>query len=303
MSDLDWILLVAGIGGILAILGLQWTDWRRSRKERQALDRMNVNAAADSDEDRSRWFLTPLQRRLRAAGFPDSRILYFSFICILAAFIALWVMELFRGLWVPTVIAFGLSLSFLHLMVGEIARVRSIRFEEKLVNAVDLMISALRSGENPTQAMASSAAASPNPVRREFSDVVNRLGIGMPIRRSVAGMMSNYDSEGVRLFCNTLIAKWSVGGDFAPVLNSVNRIMRERLRHRLHLRSQLAGAQVSSVLVALAPYALLIGFYFQRPQWLERLMNHPVGSALLFSAIALQLFGFLWLQRMLRVEL
>lgn len=304
MTPIDAVLLLAGTAGLLLAAGWYGRDRWRERRERRAVDRLRRGTPrADALSPAFGRAPSPLQRRLRAAGFPDSPLLYLSVVFMVAGFFALWILELFRGLWPPALIAFGLSLSFFHLLVREVGRVRSLRFEEKLVNAVDLMISALRSGENPPQALASASAASPQPVRREFADVVHRLSLGMPIRGAVAGMMGSYDSEGVRLFCNTLAAKWSVGGDFAPVLHSVNRMMRERLRHRLHLRSQLAGAQLSSLLVAAAPYVLLLGFYVQRPDWLDRLLNHPIGSALLFSAIAVQLLGLLWLHRMLRMEL
>jgi tight adherence protein B len=79
--------------------------------------------------------------------------------------------------------------------------------------------------------------------------------------------------------------------------------MRERLQYRIHLKGQLAGAQVSSFMVAASPYILLIVYAWRKPEWLRLLLTHPLGSALLFSAICVQIVGFLWIQRIMRTDL
>jgi Flp pilus assembly protein TadB len=165
------------------------------------------------------------------------------------------------------------------------------------------MVGSLEAGENPTQAFASAAEASRSLVRREFREVARRLTLGMHIRRALRRIIEGYDSEGVRLFTQTLIAKWEVGGDLIPIVESVARVIRERLKVSLHLKSQLAGARISSVMIALIPYALVPFFLWQRPESLERLLDHPLGPTLLTLAVLLQIIGFLWLRRLLRIEM
>jgi Flp pilus assembly protein TadB len=116
-------------------------------------------------------------------------------------------------------------------------------------------------------------------------------------------MAEGYDSEGLRIFSQTLIAKWDVGGDLAPVLLRVSRVMRDRLALKMRLRSELAGARLGALIVSVLPYLLLPVLLWRRPEWLRSLLEHPVGLQLLLAAILMQLLGVLWLRQILRSDL
>lgn len=105
------------------------------------------------------------------------------------------------------------------------------------------------------------------------------------------------------MFSSIFVAKWMAGGDLAPVLASVNVIMRERLQYRLRIRSQMAGANITSYMVGIFPYIVLWCIYLFIPQWVDRLLVHPLGMPLLMGAFFLQVLGFVWVRSMMRVEL
>lgn len=243
-----------------------------------------------------------LARRVARAGLPLQPVAFLLCVVIIPLCVSLFVFQLFDGFVAPAVLAFVVSILLVCVIVREGRKARAWRFEEKLVDAVDLMASAIRGGENPTQALSTTGEACGNPVRFEFNEVARRLTVGMPIRRALGRMVGRYDSESVRLFTNTLAAKWTAGGDMAPVLLSISRMMRERLRHRLRIRAQLAGAWVTAILVAISPYILVFVFSWRFPEWLEGLLLHPLGPGLLFLAVCLQIVGFVWLHRIMRVE-
>ena len=167
----------------------------------------------------------------------------------------------------------------------------------------DIMASSMKGSTNPRQALDAAAAVVPRPVGPELREVLRRLDLGMDIRRALLRLQSNYDSEGVRMFCSTLTAKWATGGDLSPTLISLNKLIRERLRHRLRLRSRMAGAQFSAIMVAISPYFIILAMVYIHPIWLQRLLNHQFGPTLLFFAVCCQVLGFLWLRRMMRWEM
>ena len=172
-----------------------------------------------------------------------------------------------------------------------------------MVDAVALMIGGLKAGQNLTQAFASASEAAVGAVKREFSEVSHRLDLGMDVRRALRRIDQGYDSQGTRLFTRTVVAKWQAGGDIAPVLENVNRVIRERLRIRWQVRSQLSGSRTAIVVIALLPYVLIPLFLWQRPDWIDRLVNHPLGVRLLAAAVLLQILAILWMRRMMRIEL
>jgi tight adherence protein B len=292
---------VAAFCLVLMLVEVTRDTVRRNRQQREieAVERGDLPAGEKLERSQRR---SVLRRRLLAAGLPIPPLLFLLMLGLLMAVAGIETWGLFGGAWVPGLVAMIAVAMMILGSVREIGRIRSIKFEEKLVDALDLLVVALRAGENPERALESAAGACEQPIRREFREVVQRLQVGMPVRRALGRMRERYDSEGVRLFTNALAAKWKAGGDLAPVLRKVSRIMRERLRHRLRIQSQMSGARLSAVVVAIAPYIVVLGFYVRHPTWLEALFTHPLGPAALIIAIFLQIVGFLWLNRLARIE-
>ncbi len=196
-----------------------------------------------------------------------------------------------------------LAVFLCHVLLQEWGELRVRRFERRLVDAVDHMVSALVAGENLVQALASAAGTSPGPVGRELDRLVSRLRAGQEIRPALAPLAERYDCEGVRLLTQVLAVKWQAGGELAPVMRSVAWVMRQRIRLRMRLWTELGAFQLVGLAIAAVPYVLIPLLVELRPQWTETLVSHPLGQPLLAAAIALQFVGILWLRQNARIEL
>ncbi len=307
MVSLEIILLILALavaGGLATDLG---RGWLRRRQERRHLERLGDEGAeaavARTPEGEVPQPLGTVTRRLLAAGLRVGVPSYLAASALLSVIVLLGVLEAFPGNFAAAVLAALLATWLPWSLLGTWARRRARRFEEKLVDAVAFMTSALQAGENPTRALTSAAAAAEGAVATELRGVVDRLDAGQEIWRALQPMVEGYDSEGTRLFAQTLIAKWATGGDLAPVLQRVNKIMRERLAMRLRLQSELAGARLGALIIALLPYLLIPVLLWRRPEWARALFVHPLGLQLFFSALLLQLVGILWLRRIMRFEM
>jgi tight adherence protein B len=286
---------------VTGILLRQWLrETRRRRPDLTKLDRLKsapVDRGAQPEPPEGR-----VRRKLVAAGLRLSPALFLG-VCGLSAGLAFTTMaRLLPGWLLPALIAL-LAAYLPWLALDQWATSRSKRFEKELAYAVSFLVGAVRAGENPAQALVSAAEASRDPVRREFHAVADRLELGMTLERSLQPVLEGYDSPGVRLFVHTLLVKGPSGGDLAPILDKVATTIRERLRLRWRLRSQLAGAKAGTFVVAIVPYAILPVFLLVRPDWFSRLFEDPLGLRLLTFAILLQVAGFLVMRRVLRIEL
>jgi Flp pilus assembly protein TadB len=319
---LEAVLLLLGLGAAVFIGGELWRESRRRSVDRDHLDRLaggeERTAPMASDQvtapiagrDRSAVDETRavervpgrLEARLRCAGLelPDWAFVFAVALFALAFAYGVW--SLLPQLPVAAVFA-GLVVAMVPFsVVAAAAHHRSRRFLERLVDAIDVMCAALDGGEPPANALATAAGSAEEPARRELREAHQRLQLGFSVRRSFQRMVDRYDSEGVRLITQTLIVKWQAGGDLSPVLRSVNQVVRDRLRQDRELRTNLAGAQASAILTAILPYLLLPFFFWRRPEWFRDLVANPLGVQLLTAAILLQIAGFLWLRRLMRIE-
>lgn len=302
MPGLELLLLALLAGaGLLLARDLGGSGRARREEERARLERLGNGAPGHEEPPPPRP--GRVERRLRAAGLDVGWPLSAG-VALLAAVLAfLAVGTLVPRL--PLVAVLAALLAPLGLWLGVLGwgRRRARRFEARLAEAVGFMVAALEAGQNRVKSFASAAESSDGMVARELRGVTRRLDLGMEIQPAMQPILDGYDSPGVRLFVQTVVAKWRLGGDLAPVLASVARVLRERLHVRLRLRRQLAGARLSAVLIALLPYLAIPLFLKVFPELIDQLVSHPLGPRLLVTAILLQVAGFLWLRRIFRMEL
>jgi tight adherence protein B len=144
---------------------------------------------------------------------------------------------------------------------------RARAFEASLRDALDLIQAALLGGEPPRRALLVAARASRGAVREELQELTRRLDYGLPIDSACARMVTLYDTEGVRLFTQVLIAKWQSEASFGGLLGAVSSILRERIKRRLLISGQLSGTRFAAVFAAVLPYLLIPVFQRYSVRW------------------------------------
>ena len=179
---------------------------------------------------------------------------------------------------------------------------RSRAFEAHLVDSIDLMRAALKSGENPRQALITAARSSRNDVGVALTQAIQQLELGLSIEQAFRRIRVLYPSPSVALFVNVLIAKWEGGADLSLLLDSINRILRDQLRLASKIRSELSGTRYALIFIGLMPYSIIGMFLWLQPDWLDALINHEWGARFFISAIALQFIGYFWMRRILRSD-
>ncbi|WP_372779977.1 type II secretion system F family protein [Litorivivens sp.] len=195
------------------------------------------------------------------------------------------------------------ALVMTYFLINDVSRMIRHKFEEKLVDALDLIHAAVAGGVSPQRALLVAANASKGAIARELREVASRLDYGLPIDRAVERMQYRYNSDGVRLFKQALLAKWQSGTGFAPLLQSLSTLLRERTKLRIQIAAQLSGSRYAAIFTGALPYLLVPLFLWKQPEWFEPLKASEHGPMYLLAAVVSQVLGYLWLRRLLRVEL
>lgn len=186
------------------------------------------------------------------------------------------------------------------MLANEFLSRASRKVDARMLDAMDLMNSALRGGMPPRQALSAAADSLEGILKSEIEEIVRRLDLGLSIEQAVSRMRRRYRVESVRLFTQALVAKWHSGSDFSELMNAVADLTRERLKLRQQVSGQLSGARYAALFSGALPYLLVPVIMWRQPDWFDAFSTHPHGLSILVFAIMLQVFGFIWLNRTLR---
>lgn len=186
--------------------------------------------------------------------------------------------------------------------ISDLAKYKIKRVEKGLAEAMDMMKAALTSGQSPHQAISLAAESAKGTVKQQLIDMLARLDMGCTPEKAINPLTTKYNCVATRLFAQVIIARYQSGSDLTFMLDSVNRIVRDRQRHQLQIDTHLSGSRYAAILCGALPYILIPILLWQQPDWFDTLLQHPSGPTYLGGALFLQFFGYLWLRRIARIE-
>lgn len=288
----DWLAPVLVLAAGAVIVGSAWIRLRA-----RSLARARVAGAggeADSEEERRESV------RPRAAGPLDSRA-SFGWPAVAA------VLALAGGAalgWPPAFVpAVGLIAGILaHLGASAWLERRSIRLEQQLADAVDLLVASIRAGAGLLDALEIVVRESSRPLRPELEDALARIRFGESPARVFGDLGRRVPLESFHLFAVSQSVHWEVGGSLAASLTSVGRFIRDRVEVRRRIAVQSAQARASTVAVAAATYFIAFVGWRSQPERMEGFLGSTAGSTLAAVAITMQALGLLWMVRLSRIR-
>jgi tight adherence protein B len=222
-------------------------------------------------------------------------------ICMLFAAGAL-LGELF---WKGTVfaIATGAGLGILPILYIRFRRTRRIRaFIAQLPFALDLMKSSLEAGHSLNRGLQVVVQEFADPLGGEFRTVLEQTRIGLPLPRALEDMLKRVPEEDLRLLVVAVKVQSEVGSSLALIVGRLAEIVRTRQRLRLQINALTAQSRLGGLIVALLPIVVLGMFSLINRDYANALFFDPTGVKILKIAAVLDLFAFITIRRLLRMD-
>ncbi len=179
-----------------------------------------------------------------------------------------------------------------------LAQGRRGKFCEQLPDAIDLMISVLRSGLSVPQAVRAVGEEMPAPCGAEFAEVAQRMNLGQTLPDALAYSVERYQSFELDLIARATSIQLEVGGSLAELFDKTNATLRQRLKLKRQVRVLTAQSRLSGVIIAIMPFIIAVGFQIISPGYLRPLFETNVGRMFLTAAIVLQVIGILIIKRL-----
>jgi tight adherence protein B len=176
-------------------------------------------------------------------------------------------------------------------------------FEEFLPEAIDLVGRALRAGHPLSAGFKMAADDGPEPVAGEFRRVFEEQRFGLPLQDSLLSLTDRINLVDVRILVTAILIQREVGGNLAEILDNLASVVRARFTIRRQIRVYTAQGRMTGYLLSALPIIIFSILYMLNPQYMSILFTDPIGKILIVAAITMQLMGFLWIRKIIKIEI
>ena len=181
-------------------------------------------------------------------------------------------------------------------------RKRLAAFEEQLPEAIDMLVSAMKSGysfHSATNFLGQELAA---PLGTEFARVYDEQRLGIDTRTALLNFQDRIGSVDVRMFVTALLIQRETGGNLSEVLTNAADMMRDRAAVRGHLKTLTAEAVFSARILALLPVGVFFGLTYVVPDFTQPFAASRTGQMMLICAAASVVVGYLVMMKIADVD-
>jgi tight adherence protein B len=182
-------------------------------------------------------------------------------------------------------------------------RKRLRRFEEQFPDSVDLLGRAIRAGHPLSSGIRMVAEEAPEPNAGTFRQVFEEQRFGLPFEDALLGMADRIDLVDVRIFVTAVLVQRDVGGNLAEILDKIAQTVRARFTIRRQLRVYTAQGRLSGYVLAALPIVMAVAIYFLDAEYALTLYNESIGRIMVAGAITMQILGYLWIRRIVNIEI
>ncbi|MCB1002880.1 MAG: type II secretion system F family protein [Acidimicrobiales bacterium] len=246
--------------------------------------------------------LAKTEGALERAAMPlrAAEALFFYGAFTLAAFVLLF---LLTGNLMATAVV-GIVLAAIPPMVVSFkAKKRQKEFLAQLPDTLALLAGTLRAGYSLMQGVEAVSQEVEDPMGLELRRVVTEARLGRPLEESLDGMAERMDSPDFAWAVMAIRIQREVGGNLSELLLTVAETMTARERLRREVAALTAEGRVSAYVLAGLPVALGLVMYTINPKYTGTLFSETLGIVLLVLAAIGMLVGFLWMRKIINIEI
>jgi tight adherence protein B len=182
-------------------------------------------------------------------------------------------------------------------------RRRIEKLENQLVAGIQTIASGVRAGLNLVQAMGLIARDGPNPLRQEFTHLLREYEYGMTLEDALNNAASRIGSGDFRLLFSALLTHRERGGDLGQTLDRIADSIREIQRLEGRVKSLTAQGRATARWLGAMPVAVLVIYYLIDSNAVARLFTDDVGKLILLLVVVMTVVGFLWIKKVVSVDI
>ena len=188
------------------------------------------------------------------------------------------------------------------MIIRHLEAKRRIRLENQLVDGLTTLAAGVRAGLNLVQSMQLVVDNHIGPIRQEFGQLLREYGMGMDLNQAMKAASNRIGSPLYRLTFTAIEMHRTRGGDASESIDRIAESVREikKLEGKLDAITSQARSQAS--MMAVMPIVFIIILYAIDPEGIRLLFTETVGRMILLFCFLLIVGGFVWIRKIMAVE-
>jgi tight adherence protein B len=175
------------------------------------------------------------------------------------------------------------------------------KHDEQLSTLIATMLSTMRSGGTPMQALHTTAENSPEPIASSVEDVLNNLKLGRSPNQVWKDWSDYWDSKHTKLLSSGIRLKWETGGEMTKMIEHIQETFEFSRRIELKIESVTALSKLSAIVLSIITPAIALLIYMKRPDLMDNMIADENGSMILMVAAGLVILGYFWMRKIGRL--
>jgi tight adherence protein B len=179
---------------------------------------------------------------------------------------------------------------------------RQSRFMAQLPDTLQLLAGTLKAGYGVLQAIDTVVKEVEDPMSSEFQRALTEARLGLPLEDSLDAMAERVGTDDFRWVVVAMNIQRQVGGNLAELLETVAETLRGREQVRRQIQVLSAEGRLSAIILFALPFGLLGYLLLVNPEYLTPLFANTIGLFMIGGAVLLMLLGWVWIRRLIKIE-
>ncbi|MFH1017578.1 MAG: type II secretion system F family protein [Pseudomonadota bacterium] len=221
-------------------------------------------------------------------------------VCVLAGFLLSWG---YGWLTVAFTLVFGwLGWSAPRVWINYRWQQRLKKFDEQLVDGLNLMANSLKSGLNLNQVIEVLVSEMPIPISQEFGLVISQQKLGLSVDDALEKMLDRIPSDDLAVAIHSVLILRETGGDLSETFDVIAQTIRERRKVDGKIKAMTTQGKTQGFLLVMMPPGLGLALYYVNPDFLTPLFTTEKGLLMILAMVVLQVIGALWIKKIVTID-
>ena len=198
--------------------------------------------------------------------------------------------------------AFATGLGLPRWLLGYLKKRRETAFLKALPDAVDVIVRGIKAGLPLFESIKVVAADAPEPLKSEFSAIIETQTIGMPLGEACSRLYERMPLPEANFFGIVVAIQQKSGGNLSEALGNLSKVLRDRKKMKEKIQAMSMEAKASAGIIGSLPPAVMFLVWLSTPDYISLLWTHHIGQFMLLCCVGWMTIGVLVMKKMINFD-